>query len=97
MSIVKTVRLPEDLAKAILRRAEIEMVDESTAIRQLLALGVKDYAVQLYRMGKVTLTEAASLANMTVREMIDLLLDHGVKGNIRADQQRKAIEFLTKE
>jgi len=34
---------------------------------------------------------------MTVREMIDLLLDHGVKGNIRADQQRKAIEFLTKE
>jgi len=29
-------------------------------------------------------------------ETIDLLLDHGVKGNIRADQQRKAINFTTK-
>lgn len=79
-----------------MRRARLENVDESTAIRQLLAIGVKDYAVQLYRMGKVTLTEAASLANATVREMIDLLFDHGVRGNIRADQQRKAIEFITK-
>ena len=79
-----------------MRRARLENVDESTAIRQLLAIGVKDYAVQLYRMGKVTLTEAASLANATVREMIDLLFDRGVRGNIRADQQRKAIEFITK-
>jgi len=96
LAIVKTVRLPEDLAKAILHRARLENVDESTAIRQLLALGVRDYAVELYREGKITLNEVADLANLTVRETIDLLLDHGVKGNIRADQQRRAINFITK-
>jgi len=96
LAIVKTVRLPDALAKAILHRARLENVDESTAIRQLLAIGVKDYAVKLYCEGKMSLAEAANLANVTVREMIDLLLDHGVKGNIRADQQRKAINFITK-
>ena len=96
MSTIKTIRLPEDLARAILHRARLENVDESTAIRQLLAIGVKDYAVKLYREGKTSLTEAANLANITVREMIDLLLDHGVKGNIRADQQKKAIDFVIK-
>lgn len=96
MSTVKTIRLPEDLARAILHRARLEDVDESTAIRQLLAIGVKDYAVKLYREGKVSLAEAADLANISLREMIDVLLDHGVKGNIRADQQKKAIEFITK-
>jgi len=96
MSTVKTIRLPEDLARAILHRARLEDVDESTAIRQLLAIGVKGYAVKLYREGKVSLAEAADLANISLREMIDVLLDHGVKGNIRADQQKKAIEFITK-
>jgi len=96
LAIVKTIRLPEDLAKAILHRARLEKVDESTAIRQLLAMGVRDYAVELYREGRITLNEAANLTNLTVRETIDLLLDHGVKGNIRADQQRRAIDFITK-
>lgn len=96
MSTVKTIRLPEDLARAISHRARLENVDESTAIRQLLTIGVKDYAVKLYREGKMSLNEAANLANVTVREMIDLLLDRGVKGNIRADQQKKAIDFVIK-
>ena len=95
MSSVKTVRLPKNLAKAILHRVRTEKVDESTAIRQLLALGIEDYAVKLYREGRVTLSEASTLASMNPREMIDVLLAHGVKGNIRLDQQRKAIELIT--
>jgi len=96
VSSVKTVRLPKSLIKAILHRVRIEKVDESTAIRQLLALGVEDYVVKLYREGKVTLGEASTLASMSPREMIDILLAHGAKGNIRLDQQRKAIEFINK-
>jgi predicted HTH domain antitoxin len=96
MSSVKTVRLPKNIAKAILHRVRTEKVDESTAIRQLLALGIEEYAVKLYREGRVTLGEASVLANVTLREMIDALLAHGVKGNVRLDQQRKAIDFVTK-
>ncbi len=91
----KTVRLPEELFKVIEHRARHEKIDESTAIRQLLALGAEGYAVELFRQGKITLNEAAGLAGVTLRQMIDLLQRHGVKGNVRLDQQRRALEFMS--
>ncbi len=60
----------------------------------MISIGAKNYAVDLYREGKITLNEASELADVTVREMIDILLDRGVRGNVRLDQQRKAIEFI---
>jgi predicted HTH domain antitoxin len=60
----------------------------------LISIGAKNYAVDLYRDGKITLKEASELADVTVREMIDILLDRGIRGNVRFDQQRKAIEFI---
>lgn len=95
-SVSKTVRLPEELFRVIEHRARQEKIDESAAIRQLLALGAEGYAVELFREGKITLNEAAELAGVTLRQMIDLLQRHGVKGNVRLDQQRKALEFVSK-
>lgn len=90
----KTVRLPEGLYRAVERRARLERVDESAAIRQLLALGAEGYAVDLFRGGKITLNEAAELAGVTLRRMIDLLQEHGVRGNVKIDQQRKALKYV---
>ncbi len=94
MSGVKSLRIPEPLLKTVRELARRERLDESTAIRKLIAMGATEYAVQLYREGKVTLREAATMADTTVREMIEILLEHGVKGNVTLDQQRKAIEFV---
>lgn len=87
--------MPEELFKVIEHRARHEKIDESTAIRQLLALGAEGYAVELFRQGKITLNEAAELAGVALRQMIDLLQRHGVKGNVRIDQQRRALEFMS--
>lgn len=95
MSTVKTIRLPNNLAKAVSRWARLEKVDESTAIRQLLAIGVEGFAVKLYKASNLTLNEAAELADVSVREMIDILISRGVRGNITIDQQRKALSFAT--
>ena len=95
-SVSKTVRLPEELFKVVEHRAQWEKIDESTAIRQLLALGAEGYAVELFRQGKITLNEAAELSGVTLRQMIDLLQRHGVRGNIRFDQQRKALDFVSR-
>jgi len=57
-------------------------------------MGAREYAVSLYRDGNVTLREAAELAEATPREMIEILLEHGIRGNVTLDQQRKAIEFV---
>jgi len=91
---VKSLRIPPELLKAIRYRARREKLDESTAIRQLIALGATEYAVRLYRDGKVTLNEAADVAGVTPREMIETLWEHGVKGNITTDLQRKALAFV---
>lgn len=93
---VKSVRLPEDLLRTVRYVARRERLDESTVIRQLLALGATDYAVRLYRDGAVTLNEAAELAGTTARAMLDILWGRGVRGNVTVDQQRKAIEFVAK-
>ena len=95
-SSIKTVRISNKLLRVIRHRAKTEGIDESTAMRQLITIGARNYAVDMYKSGKITLNDAAALADMTVREMIDLLLDRGVTGNVRIDQQRKAIEFALK-
>lgn len=74
--------------------ARREHLDQSTATRQLIALSATEYAVHLYREAKITLRDAAELADTTVRGMIDALLEHGVKGNVTAAEERKAIEFV---
>lgn len=94
-SISKTVRFPRKLFKVIEHRARLENIDESTAIRQLITMGAEEYAIKLFKQGKITLNEAAELAGKTVRQMIDSLQRHGIKGNVRLDQQRRALEYVT--
>lgn len=93
----KTVRLPEELLKVVERKVKTEKINESAAIRHLLSLGTEDYAIELFKKGEITLNEAAELADETLREMIDSLREHGVRGNLRMNQQKKALEFVKKE
>lgn len=95
-SVSKSVRFPRGLFKVVEHRARLEKIDESTAIRQLLALGAEEYAIELFKQGKITFNEAAELAGVTVRKMVDLLQQHGVRGNVRLDQQRKSLEFVSR-
>jgi len=59
MDTVKSLRLPEDLLRAVRYLARRERLDESTVILQLIALGTSEFAVRLYREWKITLNEAA--------------------------------------
>lgn len=89
----KTVHLTEDILKGVSYRVKLEDVDESTAIRQFIKLGVMWYVVELYKAGKITLGEAAELAGVSLRRMLDILIEHGVKGNVKMNQQVKALEY----
>ena len=89
----KTVRLTEDILKGVSYRTKMEDVDESTAIRQFIRLGVMWYVIELYKMGKITLREAAELSGVSLRRMLDILAEHGVKGNVKMNQQVKALDY----
>jgi len=50
--------------------------------------------VKSIRSGKISLREAAQLLNLTVSETIDLLMETGVKGNIRAKDVMDRLKAL---
>ena len=91
--IEKRVHLTEDILKGVSYRAKLEDVDESTAIKQFVRLGVMWYVVDLYRRGKITLGEAAELSGISLRRMLEILAEHGVKGNVKMKQQIKALGY----
>jgi predicted HTH domain antitoxin len=61
-----------------------EKIEETTAIRKLIRIGYETYVAGLYKNGKYTLSEVARLLGITLAEALDVLQDHGVKGNLRA-------------
>ena len=89
----RNVRLNNDVLIGVSYRAKMEDVDETSAIRQLMKLGLVWYAANLYKIGKITLSEAAELSNVSVRKMLDILEGSGIKGNLAMKQQIKALEY----
>jgi len=91
---VKSIRISPDLMGVIHERSRRERVDDSTAMRQLMALGAEQWAVELYKEGTLTLNQAAKLANLTVRDMLELLWSRGVRGNVTLEQAEEALETI---
>ncbi|WXG41549.1 MAG: UPF0175 family protein [Candidatus Freyarchaeum deiterrae] len=87
----KTIRLPEEILRGVAFRAEKEDIEESTTIRKLLREGIMEYATKLYSLGEITLGESAQLAGVSLRKMLETLLNKGVSGNVTLSQQKKAI------
>jgi len=91
---VKSIRIPEDIDKAIDYVARSEKLEKTQSIRKLTRLGFEVYVVKSYEKGKLTLREAATLLNLTLSETIDLLSEMGVKGNIRAKDVMESLKSM---
>ncbi len=91
---VKSVRIPEDIDKAIDFVARSEKLEKTQSIRKLTRLGFEVYVAKSYEKGKLTLREAATLLNLTLSETIDLLSEMGVRGNIRAKDVTESLKLL---
>jgi predicted HTH domain antitoxin len=91
---VKSVRIPEDIDKAIDFVARSEKLEKTQSIRKLTRLGFEVYVAKSYEKGKLTLREAARLLNLTLSETIDLLSEMGVRGNIRAKDVTESLKLM---
>ena len=80
----KSIRITEDMLSAVELVKKEEKIEEATAMRKLMKIGFEVYLGNLYRLGKITLREAAQLLNMNQSETIDMFLDMGIKGNLDA-------------
>ncbi|OPY06280.1 MAG: hypothetical protein A4E57_01975 [Syntrophorhabdaceae bacterium PtaU1.Bin034] len=81
---VKSIRIPEEIDRAIDYVARSEKLEKNSSLRKLTRLGFELYVAKSYERGKLTLREAADLLNLTLAETIDLFSEMGIKGNISA-------------
>jgi hypothetical protein len=79
-----SIRIPDDMMSALQLVGKEEKIEPSTAMRKLVRIGYESYVGNLYRQGKVTLRDAATLLNLNQIETLDLFLDAGISGNLDA-------------
>lgn len=92
----KSIRIPDDIQRAVTTVEKEEKVEEATAIRKLIKIGYETYVADRYRDGKLTLAEASRRLAISQSEMIDLLLERGIKGNLDAGDVLLSLEAFAK-
>ena len=90
---VRSLRIPDDMEKAIEYVAKTEKLEKSQSLRKLTRIGFECYVAKSYEQGKLTLREAARLLKLSLSETLDLLSAMGVKGNIRASEVRESLRM----
>lgn len=95
MSKAVSTRLNEKELKKIEQVAKKENLDRSTLIRKFLLNGLKEYSMEesskLYQEGRVSLAEAAMIAEVSLWEMIDFVQRRNIRPPI------ESIEEIEKE
>jgi metal-responsive CopG/Arc/MetJ family transcriptional regulator len=92
------VRLPKDVLVSIEKLSKEEHEDRSTIIRKLVMVGyadvMKEKAAERYVSGKVTLSEAAHQAGLTVWEMEQYLVGRGFKSSYSIEDLERETRLL---
>jgi len=83
MTEIISTRVPEDIAKDLKEIEKEEQTDRATIVRRLLVRAIEQWkierALRLYREGKITLWRAARMADITLREMMELAAKQGIQ------------------
>ena len=82
------LRLPEGLTSVLKRKSKQDGIDEYTALRELIWEGSKPFVLEQYIQGKISLSKAAELLDMTVYDILRILKSKGLKTGA-SEQQRE--------
>jgi len=95
------VRLTKELLDFIDDQARKEKVDRSVVVRKFIEKGIaahkKEKAAELYVGGKISISGAAELANLTIPEMVEYLVAKGYRSSYALDNFRKGLTLLEKK
>jgi hypothetical protein len=74
------LRKPKNLIELANLRTKEEHVDKFTALRQFLYFGARDYVMELYQKGRILLSKAAELLNVSTFDILRLSKEQGYTG-----------------
>ena len=92
---VRSMRVPEDIDRAIKYVSNAEKIENTQSLRKLARLGFELYVAKNYQNGQITLREASELLTLTTSETLDLLSNMGVTGNIRSSDVLASLDAVT--
>ncbi len=70
-------------------------IDEEGAMVMILDLGIKDFVVELYRRGDVTIREAAAILGINLRQTLEII-EKKIGGNVGREEAIRALEQAKK-
>lgn len=92
------IRLDKNFLKKIEKLSKEEVLDRSSTIRKLVYVGyqniIKKKAMQEYTRGKITISEAANMAEITIWEMEQYLVEQGYKSSYSIEDLEKEIKLI---
>ncbi len=98
MTDIVAVRMDADFLEKIDLLSHDEAVDRSTMIRELVRKGyqerLKELAAQSYKAGRITFSEAAYRAGLTLWEMQHYLVDKGVISSYSLEDLQQEMELI---
>jgi len=84
------LRIPKNILELALFRTKEEHIDKSTALRQLLYMGAQDYVLDLYKKGRISLSRAAELLDVSTFDILRLAQEKGIQIGATGTQQEKS-------
>ena len=92
------VRIPEEILRDLEDSAKEENIDKSVVIRRFIIEGLRGYrrerAARFYNERRVSISGAAELAGLTIREMIEYLIRKGYKSSYSYKDLKKEMELF---
>ncbi|MBI4140707.1 UPF0175 family protein [Candidatus Woesearchaeota archaeon] len=101
MSEAIGIRLDDEILRKVDIVSREEYADRSTIIRKLLTLGLNEITkrktAQAYREGRITLSEAAHKAGLTLWDFQHYLVDMGFVSSYSIEDINEELELLKKK
>ncbi|HJH27051.1 MAG TPA: hypothetical protein C5S37_09860 [Methanophagales archaeon] len=101
MQKIISIMPTEEIERKLERLIGIEKMERSALIRRILDIGIeedlKKHALELFRDKKVSLAKAAEIADISVREMMDLIKEKGISLHITIEDVREDFEAAMKK
>ncbi len=99
MSDAIGIRLDSESLRKIELISQQETQDRSTTIRKLIELGYRNFikkkAMEDYVQGKITFSEAAARAELTLWEMEQFLVEQGYKSSYSVEDLEEELRLVS--
>lgn len=95
-----SLRIPEEVVDETKILIKYEHLEQSVILREALKIGLdelkKKTAIELFSEGKITISEAASIAGVSVGEMMEILTKLGIKSGIELKDVKNSLKNALK-